>query len=107
MPDKKETISRREAIKSIGVGAGVIATLPVLPVRANLLDDETHSHHHAAPSTSPDDGPKPLRFFTEAENLTVVELSERIIPADDHSPGAKAAKVSEYIDLIVSMSSDQ
>jgi hypothetical protein len=28
-------------------------------------------------------------------------MSERIIPADDHSPGAKAVQVNEYIDLIV------
>ena len=33
-------------------------------------------------------------------------MSERIIPADDSSPGAKAARVSEYIDLIVSESTD-
>jgi hypothetical protein len=33
-------------------------------------------------------------------------MSERIIPADDSSPGAKAARVSEYIDLIVSESPD-
>ena len=28
----------------------------------------------------------------------VDELSELIIPADDHSPGARAAKAAEYID---------
>ena len=105
MPDEKETISRREAIKSIGVGASVIAALPVITGRASVLDDEAHAHHHRASEVS-DDQPKPLRFFTEAENLAVLELSERIIPADEHSAGAKAARVNEYIDLIVSMSSE-
>jgi gluconate 2-dehydrogenase gamma chain len=33
-------------------------------------------------------------------------MSERIIPADDHSPGAKGAAVNEYIDLVVSESTD-
>jgi hypothetical protein len=42
--------------------------------------------------------PKPLRFFTQGEYAMVDELSELIIPTDDHSPGARAAKVAEYID---------
>jgi hypothetical protein len=50
--------------------------------------------------------PQPLRFFTEEENRTVIEMSEHLIPADDSSPGARAAKVNEYIDLIVSESPD-
>ena len=33
-------------------------------------------------------------------------MSDLIIPADDSSPGAKAAGVSQYIDLIVSESTD-
>jgi hypothetical protein len=39
-----------------------------------------------------------LRFFTPDEFATVDELSELIIPTDEHSPGARAAKVAEYID---------
>jgi len=42
--------------------------------------------------------PKPQRFFTPEEFAMVDELSELIIPTDDHSPGARAAKVAEYID---------
>ncbi|MGH9768570.1 MAG: gluconate 2-dehydrogenase subunit 3 family protein [Blastocatellia bacterium] len=42
--------------------------------------------------------PKPHRFFTQAEFAMVDELSELIIPADDHSPGARAAKAAGYID---------
>ena len=37
-------------------------------------------------------------FFTAAEFAMVDELSEMIIPTDDHSPGARAAKVAAYID---------
>ena len=37
-------------------------------------------------------------FFTPAEFTLVDELSELIIPADEHSPGARAAKVAAYID---------
>lgn len=38
------------------------------------------------------------RFFTPSELALVDELSELIVPADDHSPGAKAAGVARYID---------
>jgi Gluconate 2-dehydrogenase subunit 3 len=38
------------------------------------------------------------RFFTRAEFAMVDELSEMIIPTDEHSPGARAAKVAAYID---------
>jgi Gluconate 2-dehydrogenase subunit 3 len=47
-----------------------------------------------------------LRFFTQEENLLLDKLTEMIIPADEHSPGAHAAKVSLFADLMVATSSD-
>jgi hypothetical protein len=41
------------------------------------------------------------RFFTSDEFALVDELAEMIIPADDHSPGARAANVAAYIDATV------
>jgi hypothetical protein len=38
------------------------------------------------------------RFFTPDEFAMVDELSELIIPSDEHSHGARDAKVAEYID---------
>jgi hypothetical protein len=38
------------------------------------------------------------RFFTRAEFAMVDELSEMIIPTDNHSPGARAALVAAFID---------
>jgi hypothetical protein len=38
------------------------------------------------------------KFFTEAEFAMLDELTEIIIPADGHSPGARAAQVAAYID---------
>jgi hypothetical protein len=99
--EKKGEITRREAIKSIGAGAGVVATLPVLGVA------QDHSAHgHARQTSKPPKDATPLKFFTEEEHKTIVEMSELIIPADESSPGAKAAGVSQYIDLIVSESND-
>jgi gluconate 2-dehydrogenase subunit 3-like protein len=38
------------------------------------------------------------KFFSREELAMVDELSELIIPADNHSPGARAAQVASYID---------
>jgi gluconate 2-dehydrogenase gamma chain len=104
MTDDKEQVTRRDAIKTIGVGVGVIASLPVLGNSAGAQEPASHDHsNHTAQATAPAKA-QPLRFFTEEENKTVIEMSERIIPADDHSPGAKAAAVNEYLDLVVSES---
>ena len=102
MSDEKNEITRREAIKTIGVGAGVIATLPVLSGTA-AAQEAAHVHTHAAAQAA-QAKPAALKFFTPEENRTVIEMSERIIPADDSSEGAKAARVNAYIDLIVSES---
>ncbi|HLG14012.1 MAG TPA: gluconate 2-dehydrogenase subunit 3 family protein [Blastocatellia bacterium] len=104
MPEEKDSITRREAIKNIGLGVGVIASLPVLGNTGAAQDAATHDHASRAAGAA--SAPAPLRFFTADENQTVTEMSERIIPADESSPGAKAARVSEYIDLVVSESND-
>ncbi|MGA2736685.1 MAG: gluconate 2-dehydrogenase subunit 3 family protein [Bryobacteraceae bacterium] len=49
------------------------------------------------------DAPK---FFTPAEFALLDELAETIIPADDHSPGARAAKVAAYIDARIAEAFD-
>ena len=69
-----EGISRRELLQ---VAAAAVIAAPVLTsVRAGL----------------------PHRFFSDTEFQLVDELAEMIIPADEHSPGARAAKVADYID---------
>src|SRR5262244_1405343 len=59
----------------------------------------------ALPQTGPKNSRRPAKaqtkahlFFTPDEFAMVDELSELIIPTDEHSPGARAAKVAEYID---------
>jgi len=106
MANEKDQLNRREAIKTIGAGVGVIATLPVLGSAARAQEMAAHEHSHNAGQAAAPAKAQPLKFFTEEENKTVIEMSERIIPADENSPGAKAAGVSAYIDLIVSESPD-
>jgi hypothetical protein len=103
MAKHKDDMTRRDAIKNIGLGVGVIASLPVVGGDVAGQQQAAHDHSRNAQATT-DAKPQPLRFFTEEENRTIIEMSERIIPADDSSPGAKATRVNEYIDLIVSES---
>lgn len=58
----------------------------------------------AAPLLRVEPPPQAPRFLTREEFALLDELSEIIIPADEHSPGARAAKVAEYIDFTLSES---
>ena len=51
--------------------------------------------------------PAAATFFTREELALADELAEMIIPADDHSPGARAAKVAAYIDARLAEAFDQ
>jgi hypothetical protein len=73
-----DDLTRRDVLK-LGAAATVAATVAV---------PEALTGQPAAAKT----------FFTPAELALVDELSELIIPADEHSPGARAAKVAAYID---------
>ena len=66
-------ISRRELIAA--TAAAVV--IPIPPIRL---------------------GPHVAHFLTPAQFALLDELSDMIIPTDDHSPGARAAGVAEYID---------
>jgi hypothetical protein len=68
------------------IAAGTAKLLPVLPLEAA-----------AAPAPASSWKPK---FFTAAQNELVAAISELIIPETD-TPGARAVKVNEYIDLVL------
>jgi Gluconate 2-dehydrogenase subunit 3 len=48
-----------------------------------------------------------FQFFTVEEQALLERLMEMIIPADDRSPGAKAARVPAFADLVISTGSDR
>ena len=73
---------------------GTVAALPWLSDRG-LLAFARIQETHAAPQP---------RALTASQFRTLEALVEMIIPADDRSPGAKEARVADYIDLLVSES---
>jgi len=73
----RATLTRRELLE-LAAGAALAARL--------------------APRTT---SAEPAGFFDEAELATVEALSELVIPADDHSPGARAAGVAPFLDAFL------
>jgi hypothetical protein len=95
--------SRRGALKKIGLGAGVAATLPVIqPGGVARAAERCCAPMNSGAEPAADAEWKPL-FFDEHQNETVVALTELIIPATD-TPGAKAAQVNRYLDLVLNES---
>jgi hypothetical protein len=100
MSEEKNDLTRRQALK--GIAAGV--SLPILGQNV-LANDSEHKHggHGQAAKAAPKKTAAP-KFFTAKELAAVAVISELIIPTDDHSPGAVAAEVPAFIDLMVSES---
>ena len=103
MPDTKEKniLSRRTVLKTL---AGTIAAFPILNNQA--VEAALHVHRRlarAAPAPGAAVSFQP-KFFTPAENELVTLISDLIIPTDEKSPGAKEARVNEFIDLMISES---
>ncbi|MCS6953040.1 MAG: gluconate 2-dehydrogenase subunit 3 family protein [Bryobacterales bacterium] len=82
-------VDRRETL--LLLGAGVISS---------RLESAQH-HLHVLRSTP---GRYQPQFFTEREHALLDQVAEMILPADEHSPGAHAARVADYIDLVVAHS---
>ena len=92
-----DQLSRRRALKILVGTASAAASLPVIGAgAARVAGPVCHMARPAAelPTYHP-------QFFRPDQIRTLEALSETIFPADEHSPGAKAARVWEYIDEIV------
>jgi hypothetical protein len=88
------TFSRRAALQALGATVGAAAVWP-------YLSDSSAEAFAAIQTTG---APPKLAFLTAAQYATVDAVAETIIPADDHSPGARAARVADYIDLLLAES---
>jgi len=87
-------LSRRAALKAIGAGIGTVAALPYLSDEG-LLAFARIQETNAAPR---------LKVLSASQFATLEVLVEAIIPTDDRSPGAKQARVADYVDLLLSES---
>jgi len=81
-------VTRRAALKALGT----VTLLPWLS-EEGLASFAEIQRSNSAPS---------LKVLSAAQYQTVEALVEAIIPADQRSPGAKQARVADYIDLLLS-----
>ena len=88
-------VSRRTAIKALGA-SGALTFLP-------WLSEESAEAFATLQATQ---APPTLKVLTPAHDATVERLVEAIIPADERSPGAKEARVADYIDLALGDAED-
>ncbi len=98
MNDQESTptlVPRRTAIKTLALGAGGV-------LAASGLSEAAWAQAVAVRQQAADAPAAGLKFFTAAQHRTVDVLSELIIPSDDRTPGASAAKVADFVDLLLS-----
>ncbi|PYQ02388.1 MAG: transcriptional initiation protein Tat [Acidobacteria bacterium] len=99
------TLDRRQALRTLAFGSiGAVAA----PAWAETLAEiaRGHADHaHTAVAAAAEAAPWAPKVFDAHQNDTVVVLSELIIPQTD-TPGAKAAKVNEFVDLVLDDASE-
>src|SRR5688572_4937652 len=88
-------VTRRTVIKALGA-SGALTFLP-------WLSEENAQAFATIQATRP--APK-LKVLTPGQYATVETLVEAIIPADERSPGAREARVADYLDLALSEAED-
>jgi hypothetical protein len=89
-------LTRRQMIK---ITAGAVAAAPLLSPGLTALARPRGGESADGAITQ-----KAPLFFTPEEFALLDELTDIIIPTDDHSPGARAAEVAAYIDARVAES---
>ena len=87
----RNPVSRRTALKRISAGAGATLLFPLLS-EEGLAAFADIQRTGAAPS---------LKALTAEQYATLEALTEAIIPTDERSPGARDARVADYMDLLL------
>ena len=88
-------LSRRELLARLAAGAALIGTAEAQQV-----------HDSVAQEKSAQNGPYQPKALTAHEYATLQKLSDYIIPADEHSPGALTASAADFIDFLCNASDE-
>ena len=99
-------VDRRQALRTLAAGGLGAATAPLWSQRLTelaLAHADPHTGHAASAASATPWTPKVLDAH---QDRTVVAISELIIPQTD-TPGAKAAKVNQFVDLVLSEASPE
>lgn len=88
-------VTRRNLLKG---AAGAVVAAPLMLDEAVAQRRPGRARGRGAAAAPGGTAGKRPRFFSPAEFALLDELTEMIIPTDDHSPGARAAGVATYLD---------
>jgi hypothetical protein len=83
-----------------------LVVLAALSPRLDALEGAAPACPMQAGAVAPPPSDYKLQFFSEDENKLVDQLMEMILPADDHSPGAHAARASLFADQMLATGDD-
>src|SRR5437016_13095437 len=92
-----KSISRRDVLRTLGMGAMAGSVLRVIPMQAA---EYAHNTVQAEKAAAP--GGYTPKFFSPHQYKTLQALCDTIIPAEDGSGGAIEAGAPEFIDLLTS-----
>jgi hypothetical protein len=95
------SLTRRQVLRSMAASAGALAVLPALSPAdwAEALAIRRQAASAASTGTLP-------HFFNDQQRQAVDILTDLIIPTDAHSPGARQAGVTEFIDYTLTGASE-
>jgi hypothetical protein len=91
------TMTRRTALKALGTGVSAAALVPFLSDDGMAAFAEVQKAASASKKAAP-----ALKALTAQQYASVEAVVDAIIPTDEQSPGAKDARVADYIDLLLS-----
>jgi gluconate 2-dehydrogenase gamma chain len=91
MSHDNPTVTRRQLLQGATLVGTAVAVAP-----AALLDPNVAQAAEAAPAAMP--AREAFENLTAAESELLERIVERLIPSDEHGPGAKEARVAHYID---------
>ncbi len=87
--------SRRDLLARLAAGMSIVAAA-----------DAQHVHESVAQEKTAQKGPYKPKSLTAHEYATLQRLSDLILPADEHSPGALAAGAADFIDFLCAASDE-
>jgi gluconate 2-dehydrogenase gamma chain len=97
-----ESVSRRDILRTLAVGALSGSVLQVIPAdAAEYIHQMVRKEKSSAPA-----GAYTPKYFPAAQYATLLFLCDTIIPKDEKSGGAVEAGASEFIDLLSSENPD-
>jgi len=95
------TISRRDILKSLAIGAAAGSVLKAIPLEA-----AEYVHRMVQAEKASEGGAYTAKFFNAHQYKTLQKLCQTIIPPDDRGGGAIEAGGPEFIDLLTSENVD-